>query len=93
MAPGALHKLADDLEPRAPGLAVFLREWALCLQHDDPRSVAVEALAALDRAKELAVIVPGDEVNREAITVLTEVLLKVAVDVFRRDARGGSHAC
>jgi hypothetical protein len=91
VTPGALHELADTHEETAPGLAAVLREWALCLQHDDALSVAKEALAALDRAEQLALVVPEDTAHRTAIGVLTNVLISVSREVFRRDARRLSH--
>jgi hypothetical protein len=54
--------------------------------------VAHESLHALAGAQRLARIVPDDEAHREAVEILEVVFLGAARAVFRRDARGGSHA-
>lgn len=90
MQPGALAYLATCFEPRAPGLAVVLRDWDIVLPHD-PLLVAQEALAHLDGAHRLARLVPADGIHREVIELLTVVFHAACREVFSRDAARRSH--
>lgn len=74
MTPGALAHLADTLEPRSPGFAAVLREWAHVLGVGGDglvTEVLKEARVLLAGARRLAALVPQDEAHSAAVRALS----------------------